>query len=139
MLVEFRRHIQSPSYGPAVIVSERASAEKVGEKLVRLSTLRVQHGRLAGKMSRATRAYSTGGFASTISAQTSNTSRPKASPAASSDRSAWPERYPNPLARQLHTEGLSYRKISAALAERGHVTANGKPHAASAIQKMLGR
>jgi DNA invertase Pin-like site-specific DNA recombinase len=43
------------------------------------------------------------------------------------------------LARQLHAEGLSYRKISAALAEQGHVTANGKPHVASAIQKMLGR
>jgi hypothetical protein len=43
------------------------------------------------------------------------------------------------LAKQLHAEGLSYRKISAALAERGHVTTNGKPHVASAIQKMLAR
>jgi len=29
--------------------------------------------------------------------------------------------------------------ISAVLAERGHVTGSGKPHVASAIQKMLGR
>jgi DNA invertase Pin-like site-specific DNA recombinase len=43
------------------------------------------------------------------------------------------------LAKQLHAEGLSYRKISAALAERGHVTGSGKPHVASAVQKMLGR
>src|SRR5215472_12803862 len=35
------------------------------------------------------------------------------------------------LAKQLHAEGLSYRKISAALAERGHVTGSGKPHVAS--------
>jgi DNA invertase Pin-like site-specific DNA recombinase len=43
------------------------------------------------------------------------------------------------LAKQLHGEGMSYRKISVALAERGHVTAGGKPHVASAVQKMLGR
>ena len=43
------------------------------------------------------------------------------------------------LAKQLHAEGLSYRKISAALAERGHVTGSNKPHVASAVQKMLGR
>ena len=43
------------------------------------------------------------------------------------------------VAKQLHAEGLSYRKISAALAERGHVTGSGKPHVASAIPKMLGR
>jgi hypothetical protein len=43
------------------------------------------------------------------------------------------------LAKQLHAEGLSYRKISAALAEHGHVTGSGKPHVASAVQKMLGR
>jgi len=41
------------------------------------------------------------------------------------------------LARQLHAAGMSYRKISAALAEQGHVTRYGKPHAASAIQKMI--
>jgi hypothetical protein len=54
-------------------------------------------------------------------------------------RKAYAEAIPETvaLAGQLHAEGLSYRKISAALAERGHVTANGKPHAASAIQKML--
>jgi DNA invertase Pin-like site-specific DNA recombinase len=43
------------------------------------------------------------------------------------------------LAKQLAAEGLSYRKISAALAEHGHVTGSGKPHVASAVQKMLGR
>jgi DNA invertase Pin-like site-specific DNA recombinase len=42
-------------------------------------------------------------------------------------------------AKQLASEGLSYRKISAALAAQGHVTGSGKPHVASAIQKMLGR
>jgi DNA invertase Pin-like site-specific DNA recombinase len=42
------------------------------------------------------------------------------------------------LAKRLHGEGLSYRKISAALAEQGHLTGSGKPHVASAIQKMLG-
>jgi hypothetical protein len=30
------------------------------------------------------------------------------------------------LAKQLHAVGMSYRKISAALAERGHVTGSGK-------------
>jgi DNA invertase Pin-like site-specific DNA recombinase len=43
------------------------------------------------------------------------------------------------LAKLLHAEGLSYRKIAAELAARGHVTGSGKPHVASAIQKMLGR
>ena len=43
------------------------------------------------------------------------------------------------LAVQLHAAGMSYRKISAELASRGHVTGSGKPHVASAIQKMLGR
>jgi DNA invertase Pin-like site-specific DNA recombinase len=43
------------------------------------------------------------------------------------------------LAKQLHVDGLSYRKISATLAAQGHTTGSGKPHAASAVQKMLGR
>jgi len=43
------------------------------------------------------------------------------------------------LAKQLQAEGLSYRKISATLAAQGHVTGSGKLHAASAIQKMLGK
>jgi DNA invertase Pin-like site-specific DNA recombinase len=43
------------------------------------------------------------------------------------------------LAKELHTAGLSYRKIAAELAARGHVTGSGKLHVASAIQKMLGR
>jgi DNA invertase Pin-like site-specific DNA recombinase len=42
------------------------------------------------------------------------------------------------LAKQLHAEGMSYRKISAALASRGHTTGSGKPHVASAIEKMMG-
>jgi DNA invertase Pin-like site-specific DNA recombinase len=43
------------------------------------------------------------------------------------------------LVRQLHSQGLSYRKISATLAERGHVTNGGKPYVASAVQTMLAR
>jgi DNA invertase Pin-like site-specific DNA recombinase len=43
------------------------------------------------------------------------------------------------LVKELHTAGLSYRKIAAELEARGHVTSSGKPHVASAIQKMLGR
>jgi len=43
------------------------------------------------------------------------------------------------LAKQLHVDGMSYRKISATLASQGYVTGSGKPHVASAIQKMLGR
>ena len=42
------------------------------------------------------------------------------------------------LAKELHANRLSYRKIAAELAARGHLTGGGKPHAASAIQKMLG-
>jgi DNA invertase Pin-like site-specific DNA recombinase len=41
------------------------------------------------------------------------------------------------LAKQFHADGLSYRKIAAELAARGHVTGSGKPHAASAVQKMV--
>jgi hypothetical protein len=41
------------------------------------------------------------------------------------------------LAQQLHRQGLSYRKISAELLSRGHVTRTGKPHVASAVQNML--
>jgi DNA invertase Pin-like site-specific DNA recombinase len=41
------------------------------------------------------------------------------------------------LAKALHAQGLSYRKISRELAARGHVTRTGKPHVASAVQKML--
>ncbi len=43
------------------------------------------------------------------------------------------------LAKQLRANGLSYRRIAAELARRGHLTGSGKPHVASAIQKMLGR
>ena len=43
------------------------------------------------------------------------------------------------LAKQLEADGLSYRKIAAQLAAQGHLTGSGKPHVASAIQKMLDR
>ncbi|MGO9400239.1 MAG: recombinase family protein [Xanthobacteraceae bacterium] len=43
------------------------------------------------------------------------------------------------LAKQLQASGLSYRKIAAELAARGHLTGSGKQHVASAVQKMLGR
>jgi DNA invertase Pin-like site-specific DNA recombinase len=43
------------------------------------------------------------------------------------------------LANELQARGLSYRKIAAELAAQGHVTRTGKPHVASAIQKMLGK
>jgi hypothetical protein len=41
------------------------------------------------------------------------------------------------LTKQFEAEALSYRKISAKLAELDHVTRTGKPHVASAVQKML--
>jgi DNA invertase Pin-like site-specific DNA recombinase len=41
------------------------------------------------------------------------------------------------LAKQLHADGASYRKISIILAAQGHVTGRGKRHVASAIQKMI--
>lgn len=41
------------------------------------------------------------------------------------------------LAKAMHADGLSYRAIFAALAEQGHVTGHGKPHVASAVQKMV--
>jgi DNA invertase Pin-like site-specific DNA recombinase len=41
------------------------------------------------------------------------------------------------LAKQLHADGLSYRKIAAELASRGHRTGSGKAHVASAVQKMI--
>lgn len=43
------------------------------------------------------------------------------------------------LAREFHKQGMSLRKISVALAERGHVTGGGKPYVASAVQTMLRR
>jgi DNA invertase Pin-like site-specific DNA recombinase len=41
------------------------------------------------------------------------------------------------LAKELRDQGLSLRKISVALAERGHLTAGSKPYVASAVQAML--
>jgi DNA invertase Pin-like site-specific DNA recombinase len=42
------------------------------------------------------------------------------------------------LAKQLRSQRLSLRKISAALASQGYLTASGKPYVASAVQAMLG-
>jgi DNA invertase Pin-like site-specific DNA recombinase len=41
------------------------------------------------------------------------------------------------LAKQLHGEVMTLRKICAALAERGHVTSGGKPYGPNAVMKML--
>ncbi len=41
------------------------------------------------------------------------------------------------FAKKLHGQRLSDRKISAELARQGHLTANGRPFVASAIQPML--
>jgi DNA invertase Pin-like site-specific DNA recombinase len=41
------------------------------------------------------------------------------------------------LARELRGQRMSLRKISAALAGRGYVTAGGKPYVATAVQAML--
>jgi hypothetical protein len=41
------------------------------------------------------------------------------------------------LVKELHGQRLSYRKISAELAQRGHLTGGGRPYVASAIQAML--
>jgi hypothetical protein len=42
------------------------------------------------------------------------------------------------LAKELHGQRMSLRKIAAELAARGHLTAYGKPYVASAVQSMLG-
>jgi hypothetical protein len=42
------------------------------------------------------------------------------------------------LAKKLHGQRLSLRKIAAELAASGHLTAYGKPYVASAVQTMLG-
>jgi DNA invertase Pin-like site-specific DNA recombinase len=41
------------------------------------------------------------------------------------------------LAKEFQNGGMSLRKISAALAARGYLTAGGKPYVASAVQAML--
>jgi Resolvase, N terminal domain len=41
------------------------------------------------------------------------------------------------LAKQMHGQRMSLRKISGALAARGHLTSRGRPYVASAIQAML--
>ncbi|HMF15523.1 MAG TPA: recombinase family protein [Gemmataceae bacterium] len=40
-------------------------------------------------------------------------------------------------AKEMQAQGMSFRKISAALAAQGHLTATGKPYVASAVQSML--
>jgi DNA invertase Pin-like site-specific DNA recombinase len=42
------------------------------------------------------------------------------------------------LAKELHRRRMSLRKISATLAAQGHLTANGRPYVASAVQAMVG-
>jgi DNA invertase Pin-like site-specific DNA recombinase len=42
------------------------------------------------------------------------------------------------LAKELHRQRMSLRKISAALASQGHVTARGNPYVASAVHAMVG-
>jgi hypothetical protein len=41
------------------------------------------------------------------------------------------------LAGKLRAEGLSYKKVSVALAQQGYVTANGKPYTASTVFRWL--
>lgn len=41
------------------------------------------------------------------------------------------------LAKELHAQGVSLRKISAELAAQGHLTARGRPYVATAVQSML--
>jgi DNA invertase Pin-like site-specific DNA recombinase len=41
------------------------------------------------------------------------------------------------MAKQMSAQRMSLRKISAALAEQGHLTSGGKPYVASAVQAML--
>jgi hypothetical protein len=41
------------------------------------------------------------------------------------------------LARQLHEQRMSLRKISVALAAQGHLTARGKPYVATAVRAMV--
>jgi DNA invertase Pin-like site-specific DNA recombinase len=42
------------------------------------------------------------------------------------------------LAKELHSQRMSLRKISAELASRGYLTATGKPYVATAVQSMVG-
>jgi hypothetical protein len=41
------------------------------------------------------------------------------------------------IAKELSARGMSLRKISAALAQRGHLTGGGRPYVASAVQAMV--
>ena len=40
------------------------------------------------------------------------------------------------LAKELHAQGVSLRKISAELAVKGHLTAHGRPYVATAVQSI---
>ena len=43
------------------------------------------------------------------------------------------------LAKELHRQRMSLRKISAVLAKLGHVTGGGKPYTATNVRTMLHR
>jgi DNA invertase Pin-like site-specific DNA recombinase len=66
--------------------------------------------------------------------------RKKASTGKCGGRKTYAEARPEvvALAREMHGQRMSLRKISAALAARGYMTATGKPYVASAVQAMVG-
>jgi DNA invertase Pin-like site-specific DNA recombinase len=66
--------------------------------------------------------------------------RKKASTGKCGGRKTYAEARPEvvALAREMHGQRMSLRKISAALAAQGHMTATGKPYVASAVQAMVG-
>jgi DNA invertase Pin-like site-specific DNA recombinase len=67
--------------------------------------------------------------------------RKKASTGKCGGRKTYAEARPEvvALAREMHGQRMSLRKISAALAAQGHMTAAGKPYVASAVQAMVWR
>jgi DNA invertase Pin-like site-specific DNA recombinase len=66
--------------------------------------------------------------------------RKKASTGKCGGRKTYAEARPEvvALAREMHGQRMSLRKISATLAAQGHMTATGKPYVASAVQAMVG-
>src|SRR6476660_3929617 len=65
--------------------------------------------------------------------------RKRAAGGRGSGRFPYAMKYPQTvaLAKKLHGQGLSLRKVAAVLAERGHVTTGNLPHSPNAIMKML--
>ena len=65
--------------------------------------------------------------------------RKRAAGGRGSGRFPYAMKYPQTvaLAKELHGQGLSLRKVAAVLAERGHVTTGNLPHSPNAIMKML--